>query len=73
MVEIANHYIENLMKWNILVIRGKNTKKYSVSTGEGMRKKKAVSFWGPKLNISNKKIINDDCHRRYKPCIILSI
>lgn len=29
------------MKWNISVIRGKNTKKYSVSTGEGMRKYKS--------------------------------
>jgi len=27
--------IKNLMKWNISVIRGKNIKKYSVSTGEG--------------------------------------
>jgi len=26
------------MKWNISVIRGKNTKKYFVSTGEGLRK-----------------------------------
>jgi len=25
------------MKWNILVIRGKKTNKYYVSTGEGMR------------------------------------
>jgi len=32
-----NIYYRNLMKWNISVVRGKETKKYSVSTGEGMR------------------------------------
>jgi len=30
---------KHLIKWNILVIRGKKTNKYFVSTGEGMRKK----------------------------------
>jgi len=30
------------MKWNILVIRGEETKKYSVSTGEGMWKKNKI-------------------------------
>jgi hypothetical protein len=37
------------MKWNISVIRGKNTNKYFVSTGEGMRKiKKIKKFFRPK-------------------------
>lgn len=39
------------MKWNISVIRGKNTKKYFVSTGEGMRiikKYKYFIFFRPK-------------------------
>jgi len=35
------------MKWNISVIRGKNTKKYFVSTGEGLRK--------IKFNLDQKK------------------
>ena len=39
-----NIYYRNLMKWNISVIRGKETKKYSVSTGEGCRKKKLLAF-----------------------------
>jgi len=35
------------MKWNILVIRGINTNKYSVSTGEGMRIDKELYSFGP--------------------------
>jgi len=37
------------MKWNILVIRGKKTKKYSVSTGEGMRRKELKKFRALKI------------------------
>jgi len=35
-IYLINNILFNLMKWNILVIRGKETKKYSVSTGEGI-------------------------------------
>jgi len=42
------------MKWNISVIRGKNTKKYFVSTGEGLRKNK-VNLDQKILN-NNKKV-----------------
>lgn len=35
---------KNLMKWNISVIRGKKTNKYSVSTGEGKWKKNKYFF-----------------------------
>jgi len=42
------------MKWNILVIRGKKTNKYYVSTGEGMRIIKIIkNFWSKEL----KKIL----------------
>jgi hypothetical protein len=41
------------MKWNISVIRGKNTKKYFVSTGEGLRKNKLI--FRPKNINKNKK------------------
>lgn len=37
------------MKWNISVIRGKEIKKYSVSTGEGMRTKQKNNFCRPKI------------------------
>lgn len=36
------------MKWNISVIRGKNTNKYFVSTGEGMRINKNFYIFRPK-------------------------
>jgi len=39
------------MKWNISVIRGIKTNKYSVSTGEGMRKHGNYKFLGPIKNI----------------------
>jgi len=40
------------MKWNISVIRGKDTNKYSVSTGEGMRKNKSkFLLFKPKTNL----------------------
>jgi len=37
------------MKWNISVIRGKNTNKYFVSTGEGIRKIKDLNSLDQKL------------------------
>jgi len=40
-----------------LSIRGINTKKYSVSTGEGMRKKEEVTSGAYKLNITDENII----------------
>jgi len=46
---------KNLMKWNISVIRGKKTNKYSVSTGEGKWKKNKRNFFRPKENYNNYK------------------
>jgi len=50
-----NIIIEDLMKWNILVIRGKkNKKKYFVSTGEGKWKKKMKIFGAILYEIINE-------------------
>jgi len=48
------------MKWNISVIRGKNTNKYFVSTGEGMRKIKKLKDFLDLKNIKKriKKILS---------------
>jgi hypothetical protein len=42
------------MKWNILVICGKKTNKYFVSTGEGRRIIKKKKILKPKNNIRYK-------------------
>jgi len=39
-----NIIIEDLMKWNILVIRGKENNNDSVSTGEGKWRNKILNF-----------------------------
>jgi len=61
------------MKWNILVIRGKKTNKYYVSTGEGMRIIKIIkNFWSKELK-KNIRIIFNITKEGYKSCIIKKI
>jgi len=44
------------MKWNISVISGKETKKYFVSTGEGMQIKKFLKILSLKIFLIYEKI-----------------
>jgi len=46
------------MNWNILVISGKNTNKYFVCTGEGMRKKNLYNLTYNLIYFYKKNIKN---------------
>jgi len=46
------------MKWNILVIRGIKTKKYFVSTGEGMQKSRKIISWAKFILIFYEKTMS---------------
>jgi len=56
------------MKWNILVISGKETNKYFVSTGEGIQKNRKEIFLSQLFFLNSMKIL---CYVRPKKVRVL--